>query len=84
MFPVLDVALKPLSKNSQKACLMHVLIPDHLDFNAASQFKVLRYLFFALHICYITHKEVIYKYVFIPWYQRERPRPSYKTKVPSS
>ena len=40
MFPVLDAALKPKSKNSQKACLMHALIQDYLGFNAASQYKV--------------------------------------------
>ena len=42
MFPVLDAALKPQSKNGQKACLMHALIPEFLGFNAASQFKGLR------------------------------------------
>ena len=36
-FPILDAALKPKSKNGQKACLMHPLFPRFLDFNATPQ-----------------------------------------------
>ena len=43
MIPDLDAALKPQSKNGQKACLIHALIPEFLGFNAASQYKGLRY-----------------------------------------
>ena len=39
MFTVLDAALKLQSKNGQKACLIHALIPEFLGFNAASQYK---------------------------------------------
>ena len=31
-------------KHGQKACLMHALIPEFLGFNAASQYKRLRYV----------------------------------------
>ena len=41
--PVLDAEFKPQSKNGKKVCLMHALIPRFLNFNAASQYKVLRY-----------------------------------------
>ena len=39
---VLDAALKPQSKNWQKTCLMHALIPEFLGFNGASKYKGLR------------------------------------------
>ena len=64
-FPVLDAALKPQSKNDKKACLMHTFIPMFLDFNAAFQYKVLRYILFHLSEKYFPAIFFIFGFIIV-------------------